>query len=310
LDVTIRGGEGDRLVIDREAEKVIRTSPDGSVQKQIHLDGYVGGVRPPHLVADADRVYFTNDGGVTALDFRTGRTAWRSPGPDDRLLLSGDLLLATYCSSRNDRADGGRWLVARWAATGTEAFRVALPTRDFDPLPIIEAAGLFVVQALDSPRGEGAALLIDRAGRVFHRFDRQVVAANPDGADRLVLTSRDVVRLGADGGVLWALPFADQMWLPGGGLVPLPGGDVAAYLYCRISDSGVLVARLDPAAGRKRWETKCRGLGVAHSKYKHDAIAVADGGRLVVTSRGSYGTFVEALDMETGRLAGRRVIKE
>jgi outer membrane protein assembly factor BamB len=307
---TIPGGEGERVVIDREGRRAARTAAAGGTRWETPLGGYVGGVRPPHVVADADRAYVTHNGGVTALDARTGRVAWRSPGPEDRLLLSGDLLLATDCSVSDEAADGGRWLVARRAATGAEAFRVALPVKDFDPLPIEEGAGLFLVQAHDSPGGAGAALLIDRAGRVFHRFDRQVVAVAPAGADRLVLTSRDVVRLGADGGVRWAVPFADREWLPGGGLVPLPGGDVVAYLYCRIADSGVRVFRLDPAAGRKRWEAQCRGLGVLHSAYRHDAVAVADDRRVVVTSRGSSGTFVEALHTETGRSVGRRVIED
>jgi len=42
----------------------------------------------------------------------------------------------------------------------------------------------------------------------------------------------------------------------------------------------------------------------------HLAVVEVRGGRLKVTSRGSDGTFVEALDAQTGRSVARRVIKE
>ena len=298
------------MVIDRHGRQVAREDALGGRRWETQLDGYVGGVRPPHVVADTDRAYVTHAGGVTALDARTGAIAWRSPGPQDRLLLSGDLLLATDCSSGKYAAKSGRWLVARWAATGQEAFRVDLPVKDFDPLPIKEVAGLFLVTDHDLPGGAGEALLIDRAGQVRHRFDRQVVSVTAIGEEQLVLTSRNVVRLGADGRVRWVVPFADREGIPGGGLISLSCGDVAAYLYCRIADSGVRVMRLDPQNGRKKWEAWCGSLGVMHSAYSHDAVVGFDSGKLVVTSRGSSGTFVEALDVDTGQRIGRRVIKD
>jgi hypothetical protein len=139
---------------------VARISEDGGTKWATPLVGSVGGVRPPHVAVDLDRAYITHEGGVTALDVRTGRVLWRSPGPNERLLLSGDLLLAAECSCGDDVARHGWWLVARRTASGKEAFRVALRVKDFDPLPIKEAAGLFVVQALDSARGAGSSLLL------------------------------------------------------------------------------------------------------------------------------------------------------
>jgi outer membrane protein assembly factor BamB len=322
----IPGEQGDRVVVTQSdvngrGGRIARTSADGSTTRwDTALDGHVGGVRPPNVAADADRAYvahhLNHEAGVTALDARTGKVLWHSAGPQDRMLVSNDLLLAADCSVGVDGKGGGRWLVARRTASGKEAFRVALPVYDtanhvdFDALPIQEVAGWFVVETWDSPGGEGASLLIDRAGRVRHRLDRQVVAVMPIGDDRLVLTSRDVIRLGADGPPRWAVPFTHRQWLAGGGLVPLPGGDVVAYLYGRINDSGVQVLRLDPGTGGKKWEVNCRSLGVSHSEYYHDAVLEVRGGRLVVTSRGSGGTFVEALDAQTGRSIARRVIKE
>jgi hypothetical protein len=246
---------------------------------------------------------------MTALDARTGKVLWHSPGSADRMLLSGDLLLAADISVGVDGKGGGRWLIARQVASGQEAFRVALPANDFNALPIEEAAGWFVLKSWDAPSGAGASLLIDRTGRVRHRLDRQAVAVMAAGKDRLVLTSWDVIRLGADGPPRWAVPFAGREWIAGGGLVPLAGGDVVAYLYGRINDSGVQVLRLDPGTGRKKWELMCPPLGVTHSEYEHRAVVEARGERLVVTSRGSHGTFVESLETQTGRSLARRIIK-
>lgn len=196
--------------------------------------------------------------------------------------------------------------MARCAASGHEVFRVALPAGDFDTLPIVEATGLFVVRAWDDPGGAGASLLIDRAGQVRYRLNRQVVALIAAGEDRLALTSGEVTRLGAGSQPGWTTRFPDAEWIAGGGLVKLAGADVVAYLYCRIGDSGVRVLRLDPGTGRKRWETRCLALGMMHSEYHHDAVVEVGDGQLTVTSTGSGGTFVEALDAKTGHPVARR----
>lgn len=303
------GTPGDTVVSDIDANRAERRDAAGKVVWSTPLHGYLGLVRPPHLLADADRVYVTHADGVTALDARTGKESWHAAGPADRMLLSGDLLLAAQCGSGESITRSGRWVTARAAATGAEVFRVALPA-SFDPLPIREEAGLFLVQDHDAPGGAGLALLIDRGGRVRHRFDREVVAVRPAGAGLLVLTGRDVVRLSAAGEAEWSAPFGEYEWLAGGGLVPLPGGDVAAFVYGQISDSGVRVVRLDPAGGAKRWEAFCGSLGATHSGYNHEASLVAAGDRLTVTSRGSYGTFVEVLDAATGRQVSRKAPKE
>ena len=307
----IPGIRGDRVVVYRHEGPVARIRADGDKRWVTQMDG-VGFARSPNVTVDANRAYvaqyLNNQVGITALDVRSGRVLWRSPGPEDRMLLKGDLLLAADCGGGTDGPDGGRWLLARRVDSGKEAFRVALPLKDFDALPILEAANLFVVQTHEHPGGKGDALLFDRAGRVRHRLDRQVVALMATGKDWLVLTNRDVIRLGLDGPPRWTAPFTHGEWIAGGGLFPLSGADVVAYLYGAISDSGIQVLRLDPATGRKRWEVKCAGLGVQHSKYRHEALVEVVGARLKVTSRASGGTFVEALDAQTGRSLARRLI--
>jgi outer membrane protein assembly factor BamB len=302
----VPGGQGDTIAIDHAAHRVERRDAAGNFIWATPLEGYLGLVRPPHLLTDALRVYVTHADGVTALDARTGAVAWHSPGPADRMLLSGGLLLATDCSYGEHITKSGRWVLARNAATGAEVFRVGLPAEEFDPLPIEDAAGLILVQKTDDVGGDGLALLIDHAGQVRHRFDRQVVAARLwAGGDRLVLTSRDVVRLSDAGEVRWAAPFPNPEWLAGGGFVPLPGDGLVVFLYGCIHDSGVQVMRLDPATGRRLWGANCDPLGVLHSSYNHKAVVDPVGGHLRVTSRGSYGTFVEVLDARDGHRVSR-----
>src|SRR5262249_38171337 len=132
----IPGGQGDRAVIDHDGHRVVRVTATGDTRWAAPLDGYLGRVPPPPVVSDAALVHVTHAGGVTALDARTGAVAWRSPGPKDRLLLSGDLLLATDCSIGEEVKEAGRWFVARSTRTGADVFRVALPAERFDPLPI------------------------------------------------------------------------------------------------------------------------------------------------------------------------------
>jgi outer membrane protein assembly factor BamB len=287
--------------IDPDAGQVARLDASGRVVWSTHLDGYLGRVRPPHLLHDADRGYVTHGDGVTALDWATGKQLWHAKGPGDRLCLSGGLLLATDCSIGEEITKGGRWLIARTTATGEEAFRVPLPVQDFDPVEIRQIAGLFLVQKIEMPDGKGGSYLIDRQGRVRHRFHRQVVAGRVQGEDRVFLTSTDVVRLSADDQVVWAVPFAGGEWIAGGGLLELEGGDLLAFLYGCISDSGVQVTRLDPATGKAVWQAGCAPLGVTHSEYDHRVRVAVEGSRVRVTSRGSGGTFVEVLDLGSGR---------
>jgi hypothetical protein len=48
---------------------------------------------------------------------------------------------------------------------------------------------------------------------------------------------------------------------------------------------------------------------VGHSQYLHDATVAVAGERLRVSSQGSYGTFVEVLDLRTGKQLRRTAKK-
>jgi hypothetical protein len=296
------------------------------------------GRRPPHLAWDAQRVYVTDGDGVTARDRGTGQALWHAPGPADRLCLSRDLLVAADGGTAADLAGKGRWLVARTSADGVEVFRVRLPVKEFDPGPIRELAGRLLVQRegiygtgngwYSIDRGgpynvlkEDLAVpwdgfLFDRSGRVVHRLDRHLLGVPPAGDGQVFLSAQDVVRLAPDGRagwVGWSVPFRASYWEPtaDGGLVDLPGGGVLAFLYGRTSDSGVHLLRLDPVAGRVGWQafSACfhpRRVLAPGSPYAHRVTVAVEGDRVRVTSRGSHGTFLEVLDLATGRQLSRR----
>jgi outer membrane protein assembly factor BamB len=291
--------------IDRGTNEVSRRDLSGRLLWSVRLEGYLGRHREPHDQYDAERLYLSHNDGVTALDMKTGKQVWHTKGPNDRMLLSGDLLLATECGVGEPITTNGRWVTARTTKTGEEVFRVRLPTERFEALPIREITGLFLVQKW----GGHGGLLFDRQGRIFHRFDREVVDGRMQGEERVFLTSRDVICLSAEGKTLWLATFEHSQSPAAGGLVSLPGGDLVAFLYCQIMDGGVQVMRLDPCKGKVVWQASCADLGVRHSAYEHKANVTVEEGQVKVNSQGSGGKFVECLDLGTGQQLTRNVSK-
>jgi outer membrane protein assembly factor BamB len=289
---------GDSTVtIDEDAGRVVRRDAAGRVEWSTRIGDSLRTWWSPALLTDGHRVYVKQQSdGVTALDAGTGEVAWREAGPCECFRLSGDLLVL---------ANGPR-VVGLAAASGAEVFRLSLPADpDFWPGTIGETTGLFLVQG----RGagwDGPAFLIDRTGVIRHRVGRQVLAVVPAGPDRVFLTGADVRRVSADDRTVWSAPFESTEWVAGGGILEAPGGDLLAFVYCRIANSGVQVMRLDPITGEVRWRVWCGGLpGVVHSKYHHDATAEWVGDHLRVISKGSAGAFVELLDGSTGERVRR-----
>jgi hypothetical protein len=285
------------FVLDEGKKEVTRQDAKGKVIWSVTFKEAIGGVRPPHLLWDEQRVYLTHNGGVTALDFMS-KTVWHAAGPRNGLLLSDGLLLGTGSVPSKDDSYS-HWLFACDVAKGTIVFKTELAQEMSDPEPVQEVAGLFLVQILERPGG-GCALLIDRQGAIRHQFDRQVVCAKPYGGDVVFLTSKNIVRVTPKDKIVWTVPFDQHQWIAGGELIDLPGGDVIASQFGRICDSGVSLIRFDPTSGKAKWKAYCQGLHVGHSAYLHSASVTVKGGKLQVTSKGSYGTFVEMLDLKTG----------
>ena len=138
------------------------------------------------------------------------------------------------------------------------------------------------------------------------RLPKGVVAGLPQGDDWVFLSDKDVVRLSPAGKPRWRTPLGG---IRGGGLVEVEK-DVVAFLYCPASDSGVDVLRLNATSGRVVWQSRCDSLGVDHCEYYHDAAVTVAGGRLLVTSQGAYGRFVEELNLKTGKRLRRTETKD
>jgi hypothetical protein len=110
----------------------------------------------------------------------------------------------------------------------------------------------------------------------------------------------------------WALsassgpPGAEVVQTANGGLLKLAEGGVVKYSYVQSGDSGVGLVR-QTAAGKELWRATCEPLGVSHSIYRHEVVVQREGDRLRVTSRGSGGTFVEVLELASGKRIERTV---
>jgi outer membrane protein assembly factor BamB len=296
---------GPGVDVNYRTGRVTRRAPSGRLLWVAEMGANLGAHREPHVLHDAAHIYLSHGDGITALNVQTGKVAWHRQGPSDRLHLSGNLLLATDCRVHDDGDKAGRWLVARTAGTGAEVFKVALPVKDFDPWPIRELTGLFLVQASPGFAARGEALLIDRKGTVRFRFQHPVVDGRPLGEDRIFLTTHDLFRVDARGKRVWTIAFGRGDSDRSGGLRSA-AGDLVVFRFGAIWDSGVQLMRVAPRTGERRWSAKCRSLGVSHSKYHHRADVAVDGQRLWVISRGSFGSFLEVLDLGTGKQLERR----
>lgn len=248
---------------------------------------------------DANRIYLSHSEGLAVLDFKSGKLAWQANGRHEDLLLSGELLLAVVDGV------GGRRIVARDVATGREKFRYTPPGEGYS-LHDRELAGLFLVQRYRSIGVNPHALLIDRNGKVAHDFGFEINDVKHFQNDKIVHTRGNIVRVAAGDKDVWVIPFKHPDGYDCGGLLEVPGGELLCYRYGPINDSGVLVMRFDPHTGKKKWEVECEALGVGHSKYHHQASLALATDRVRITSRASSGSFVEILDLKTGKQVKRK----
>jgi outer membrane protein assembly factor BamB len=294
------GSGGPRFEADPFTSIVVRRDAGGKVAWSARLNGPLAQT----LVWDGWRVYVSHKRGVTALDAATSKPLWHAAGPASGLLVSGSLLLAT-----GSQGEGG-WVVGRGAASGVEVFKVRLAGEPTDSWSVREVAGLFLVQELGSLLfgGEEEALVIDRLGGVRRRFPRGVIGALAHRKTAIFLYCDGVAGFTPDAEARWTTPLAEGDGQLNGGLVEA-GADVVAFRYCPLADSGVQLLRLNVATGEVVWRARCAPLGRKHSKYEHAAKVTVEGERLRVTSRGSYGTFVEGLDVRTGKQLQRTANK-
>jgi hypothetical protein len=248
--------------------------------------------RTPHH--DRERIYAQDGDGITAIYLASGEIAWHCPGPNEDLSLGHTLLFTRK----------QEWLVARSVETGAEAFRVQLPV-EVKTYSAMEVGALVLVQDMWSRQG---AWLLDRDGHLRRRFHINIVDAQPIGDDYLFLTSGGLIRVSADGQELWSKHVRfDEV--NRGGLRRLADGDMLAFWYGELGATSVDVLRLNPSTDTVAWRTKCEPLGltVSHPKSRDWVELETRGATARVTGRGSGGTFVELLDLKSGRQCKREV---
>lgn len=281
---------GSRIVIDDDNGCVLRKDAAGKTEWSVRLGENLRGWWWPNLLTDSRRVFVKEQfKSVTALDLDTGQVLWRKQVSVECFWLSRDLLLVVV----------GCQVVGLAADSGAKVFQLALQAPEhFRPVSIVETDGLFLVQGHADPGDNGDAFLIDRAGRVCHHFNRQIFDLLTVDRDRIVVTSKDVLRISPEDEVRWTVAFPWQ-GLAEGRILRLQSGDLIVALYHPISDSGVELMRLHPITGNQNWDTYCQPLGVTHSDYSHHVNVEVAGDRLRVIGRGEA-AFVEILDIATG----------
>lgn len=84
-------------------------------------------------------------------------------------------------------------------------------------------------------------------------------------------------------------------------------GLVYMVLYHPIS-SGAMVVALDARDLSQRWSYRAKGLGdVSHSKYRNQTQLDVRQGRLVIFGREAFGSYIESVTLDTGKLISNRV---
>lgn len=278
--------------------RVERVDGSGKTLWSTSLNAYVNNIRAPHLVDDDQRVYVStfDPRRVMALDARTGKILWTTDWPGERMCLYRGLLVATEGGSSPAIDADGRWLVARAIATGKEMFKVKLPDSMDDVNRVRECAGFLLVQQRFRRQ---PSLLINDKGQVVLRISKYVIDGVRQADDIVIQTTEGASRLSLKNETKWTI--TPKRLGDAGGFLPLENGDLIAFWYGPISDSGAGVVRLDPATGTVRWQTTCRSLETGHSKYRHEVTIKLDKDRLKVASIGSNGRWVELLNLQTGK---------
>jgi hypothetical protein len=295
--------------VEPKEDELIGKGADGNVVWTRHVKGVSYGYSNRQMAKDGERVYAATDAGMIAVEIGNGKLVWESMEGVYDLKLIGDVLVTLMDRSEDVEAVEEYWLVAYRAKTGEKVFETRLPEdlayfqNRLESLRISEMTGMYLVQGVHEIRGTGYAVLVDRQGKVWHRSYRRILDGVQVGESRLLVTSKSVVCLWASGQTKWERMFE---WRENGGRM-LKGADgtLLAYLYGPISDSGVQVMRIRIEDGMVLWQVYCDPLGTTHSAYGHDADVTCDDKTVMVRSAGSSGSWVEVLDVQSGKRVSR-----
>jgi hypothetical protein len=285
---------------DNNHRKVIRQDNKGQRLWTVVLDDVAGRDWAIHN----DRVFVACGNGLVALGGKTGEILWKSEGPNQSLTAWDDFILSLACYK--DDSGPKRLLVARRMIDGQEVFRTQFP-KDAETERILIMEGVFIVGAHFN---DGPSFLLDHTGRILFRLNEAALSLKKCQDNLIVLSGTSISRLSSEGNARWKTALPRQVWDNHGSLFTLSGGDLLAFTYCTIADSGIQAMRICPETGKAVWSAYCAPLMVDHSEYYHDAYVEIRGKELIVVSQGSYGDFIEVLDVESGKRLNRWVFRK
>jgi outer membrane protein assembly factor BamB len=292
----IAAHDPDVLFRERTLERV---GPGGEVLWSMPAGDDDGGPQWRHLAFAGGRVFATTVHELRAIDHETGKVLWRAPCAAGALLAIGDRVLTVEYGS-----DTIRPVVARDGATGKELFRKPNPA---GLQPHLARAGDLAAVVSDK-----LTWLLDARGVVQIKLEEGLLGIVPMPAASpgwLLATTTRLARLDGDGKRVWEHPPLRDTFASVAELEPIAGGDMLVVGFGAIHDSGVEVIRLSPSDGHEVWHTLTEPLGVVHSEYFHVAYLEVRGGRAIVVSQGSSGSWVETLRLDDGRSIHRFVVE-
>ncbi|MBI3269841.1 MAG: PQQ-binding-like beta-propeller repeat protein [Planctomycetes bacterium] len=298
---TVVGGFNEEIVF--EGGNVVRLDDAGRPLWKTAVGEPLGGVRPPDRLVTGDRVFVAHGKELVALERATGKILWRADEPNDRLHACGHLLLATGRAPWTEKPHE-RWIVARDTRLGAMVFVEELGDHE-DPERIEEVEGLFLLRSAGTGGSAGSTRLFAPDGQLKLSLPERVAALRREGDGWLFLSGERLSQVNARIETLWESWEVRAGETDGAELVALPGGDRLAATWCGIADSGVQVVRFRTGKGDVAWRAKCQELGVSHSKYWHRARLELRGERLFVISQAAGVSFVETLDLATGKQLAR-----
>jgi hypothetical protein len=151
------------------------------------------------------------------------------------------------------------------------------------------------------PWWEPRSLLVEKGGAVAHRLTgERFLAAVRRGPALLALTTSRLVLLRPDGSPSWSVDH-DAHLASRGEIVPLPGGDVLAWMYCDRSCMPTLLVRLRARDGHVVWKTAAVTPALTdHSLYSKSTQVEVRGDWVLVADDEGSGRFLEVLSLETG----------
>jgi outer membrane protein assembly factor BamB len=230
------------------------------------------------------------DGHLVGVAVANGNLLWRTDTDGHGELVQDGELVAALATQK-----GGRRLHAWALANGAQALDTPAPkAAEFVTLG---PHGIFV-------GGPSGAAVFARGGPRMFAIDPPVHDALADASGFYVQFDAEVVAFDRSGKERWRVR-AERTSFTAVRPVLDPTGRLVLVTFSAYSDSGAELVAHEPERGEVAWRRSLPPLGIAHSKYWHEVVAVARGDALVVASHAAGGQWLAVLDGTNGEVRQR-----